>query len=102
MLAEAACTGKVFPKVEIHVTASYTEADRQPYYRYELTNVRVTSYSVNGSGSGGNDRPVETITLNFAAVKVEYDQKGLKHKWYSKGASKGNVETSHKVGKGEK
>ena len=91
-LAEAVCKGETIPKVEIHVTASYTDAGRQTYYKYELTNVMVTSYSV--SNSGGSERPVENITLNFGEVKVTYDQQGMK--------SKGNVETEYKVGKGEK
>ena len=93
-LAEAVCKGKVFPKVEIEVTASYTDAGRQTYYKYELTNVMVTSYSV--SGSGGEDRPVENFTLNFEEVKVSYDQQGLK------GKKKGNIEYGWKVEEGEK
>jgi len=94
-LSEAVCKGKVFPKVEIHVTSSYTDAGRQTYYKYELKNVMVTSYSVNASGSGGGDRPVENVTLNFEEVKVTYDQKGMATKG-------GNAETTWKVEKGEK
>jgi type VI secretion system secreted protein Hcp len=86
-LAEAVCKGKVIPKVEIHVTASYTEAGRQTYYRYELKNVRVTSYNV--SGSAGADRPVENFSLNFEEIKVEYDQSGAE----GMGALKSGVES---------
>ena len=69
MLAEAACKGKVFPKVEIHVTASYSDAGRVTYYKYELTNVYVTSYQV---AAGGSDEiPVEEIALNFTSIKVD-------------------------------
>ncbi len=93
-LSEAVCKGKVFPKVEIHVTASYIDGGRQTYYRYELKNVMVTSYSVNASGS--DDRPTENFSLNFAEVKVEYDQQGLASK------SKGKVESIWKVEEGEK
>ena len=32
-IAEAVCNGKVFPKVEIDLTASYTDAGRVTYYR---------------------------------------------------------------------
>ena len=53
---------------------------------------------MHGPAPTGEDWPVENITLNFEEVKVEYDQQGLKHKGYSKG----NVETSYKVEKGEK
>jgi len=96
-LAEAVCKGKVFPKVEIHVTASNTDAGRQTYHAYELTNVRVTSYSVNAGGSGSSgDVPVEEFSLNFEEVKVTYD------KTRGKGKPKGNAETTWKVEKGEK
>ncbi len=94
-LAEAVCKGKVFPKVEIDLTATYG-GSRATYMKYELKNVRVTSYSVNASGSG--DVPVENFSLNFEEVKVSYDAQGMK----SKGSSGGNVESTWKVEKGEK
>ena len=92
-LAEAVASGKVFPKVEIHVTASYTDAGRQTYYAYELTNVLVSSYSVGGSGSV-DDVPTEQVTLNFAEIKVTYTEND------SAGNKKGNVEYSWKVEEG--
>jgi type VI secretion system secreted protein Hcp len=93
-LAEAVCTGKVFPKVEIHDTTTYAE-NRATYLKYELKNVLVTSHAVSGS-SGGDAVPTETMSLNFEEIKqtyVEYDDKGSK---------KGNVEMTWKVEKGEK
>jgi type VI secretion system secreted protein Hcp len=93
-LAEAVCTGKVFPKVEIHDTTTYAE-NRATYLKYELKNVLVTSHAVNGS-SGGDAVPTETMSLNFEEIKqtyVEYDAKGNK---------KGNVEMTWKVEEGEK
>ncbi len=95
-LSEAVCKGKVFPKVEIHVTASAADSSRSTYYKYELTNVRVTSYSVTGSGSSAGDVPMEEISLNFEEIKVSYDRATSKSK------SKGKVETTWKVEKGEK
>jgi type VI secretion system secreted protein Hcp len=93
-LAEAVCKGAVIPKVEIYVTASYSDEGREPYYKYELTNVMVTSYSVNASGSDA--QPTENITLNFEEIKVSYDQEGLKSK------KKGKVEYSWKIEEGQK
>jgi type VI protein secretion system component Hcp len=90
------CKGKVFPKVEIHVTASGDDSSRSTYYKYELTNVRVTSYSVNGSGHSAGDAPMEQISLNFEEIKVSYDRAG------TRGKSKGKVETTWKVEQGEK
>ena len=90
-LAEAVCNGKVFPKVVIDVPASYGSA-RATYLRYELRNVRVTSYSVSGAG-GSAEKAMEEIALNFEEVKVTYTE--------NEGKSKGNVETELKVDKGE-
>ena len=94
-IAESMCTGKVFPTVEIDLTASYTEAGRVTYYRYELKNVLVTSYNIGGSCQA-EDVPVEDFSLNFEEIKVTYTEND------SKGKKKGNVEYSWKVEEGEK
>ena len=93
-IAEAVCKGKVFPKVEIEVTASTTDAGRETYYRYELKNVMVTSYNVSGAGQS-EDVPMEDFSLNMEEFKVTYTEVD------SKGKSKGNVEYSWKVEEGE-
>ena len=93
-IAESICKGKVYPKVEIDVTASYTDAGRVTYYRYELTNVLVTSYNISGAGQS-EAVPVEDFSLNFEEIKVTYTEND------SKGKKKGNVEYSWKVEEGE-
>lgn len=93
-LAEAICKGKVFPKVEIHVTASTTDAGRVTYYATELKNVVVTSYDVSGSGQS-DEVPMETFSLNFEEIKVTYTECD------SAGQKKGNIEYSWKVEEGE-
>jgi type VI secretion system Hcp family effector len=92
-LAEAVCKGKVFPKVEIHLTASYTNAGRQTYYAYELKNVLVTSYNISGEGQA-EAVPTETFSLNFEEVKVTYTECD------NTGKKKGNVEYQWKVEEG--
>ena len=82
-LSEAVCNGKVFPKVEIHMTASYG-GSRATYLKYELVNVRITSYSVGGA-TESTDRPMEEIALSFGKVKVTYTENGEKSK--GKGAA---------------
>jgi type VI secretion system secreted protein Hcp len=94
-LAEAVCKGKVFPKVEIHLTASYTDAGRVTYYAYELKNVQVVSYQVGGSGQS-EQVPTEEMSLNFEEIKVTYTETD------SAGKKKGNVEYSWKVEEGTK
>ena len=117
-LAEAICKGKVFPKVEIHLTGpSEGSACQGAFYRYELTNALITSYKVTGSNplayalvapapdsilpySGpfivqAVDAPVEEVSINFEEIKVTYTECD------STGKSKGNVEYSWKVEEGE-
>jgi len=75
-LQEAALTGKVIPKLEIEQTANYG-GSRATYLKYELTNVRVTSFSI--SGGGGEEPPLVVIGNNFEEIKVtytEYDDTG--------------------------
>ena len=93
-IAESVASGKVFPKVEIHNTATYAE-NRATFLKYELKHVLVTTHAVSAAG-GGDAVPVESFSLNFEEVKqtyVEYDAKGGK---------KGNVEMTWKVEEGEK
>jgi type VI secretion system secreted protein Hcp len=94
-IAESVCLGKVFPKVEIELTASYTDAGRVTYYRYELKNVLVTSYSVSGAAQS-EDVPSEDFSLNFEEIKTTYTEND------NKGKKKGNVEYGWKVEEGEK
>ncbi len=89
-IAESICKGKVFDKVQIHLTASYTDAGRQTYYKYELKNVLVTSYNISGDGQS-EAPPTEQFSLNFEEIKVTYTEND------SAGKSKGNVEYQWRV-----
>ena len=90
-IAEAVLKGKVFPKVEIEVTSTYGE-EQLTYYRYELTNVLVTSYNISG---GDGSVPTEDFSLNFEEIKVTYTERE------ADGSKKGNVEYEWKVEEGE-
>ena len=92
-LAEAVCRATVFPKVEIELTARYTDMGRVTYYAYELKNVQVTSYHVGTTAA--DPVPVEELTLNFEEIKVTYTETD------NQGRSKGNVEYEWKVEEGE-
>ena len=93
-IAESMRKGKVYPKVEIHLTASYTDAGRQTYYAYELKNSLVTSYNISGSGQA-DDVPTEELSLNFEEIKVTYTECD------NAGKKKGNIEYSWKVEEAE-
>lgn len=109
-LLEKALLGEVIPKLEIELTKigctdptgspcpPGTPLEQVTYLRYELTNVLITSYDVNGSGGADEITPPPTvvISINFEEIKVtytEYDNEGNKG---------GNAETTWKVEKGEK
>ena len=94
-LQEKLLTGEVIPKLEVHMTASYGGA-RETYLKYEMKNVSVTSYQLNASGNDASGPPTVVIGNNFEEVKVTYTE------FDDEGKSTGNVETSFKVGKGEK
>ncbi len=72
-LAEAVCKGEVFPKVEIHLTRSYTNTGLVTYYTYELNNVLIVGYRIGGSGYSENI-PTEEISLSFEEIKVTYTE----------------------------
>ena len=65
MLQEAATKGTVF------TTATFDTPDpndpAQPL-RYELENVRITSYQISGAGSGSS-MPMESFSLNYEEIK---------------------------------
>ena len=92
-LAESVCTGKVFPKVDIHVTAPGGGAGGITYYAYELQNVQIVSYHIGGSVEA-DEIPIEEFSLKFEEIKVTYNLIS------GKGKEKGKVEYSHKVEKG--
>lgn len=90
-LAEAVCQGKVFPKVEIHLTRSY--ASLVTYYTYELNNVLIVGYRIGGSGYSEHI-PTEKISLSFEEIKVTYTEID------EGGRPKGNVEYTWRVEEG--
>lgn len=90
-IAEAVCKGKIFPKVEIHATVSTVGDGRVTYFAYELKNVMVTSYTVNGSDQG---KPSEDFELNYEEISVKYSEMD------AKGGKKGDVAYGWKVEEG--
>jgi len=89
-LAEAVCKGKVFPKVEIHLTRQYANAGPVTYYAYELKNVLIVAYNIGGS-SYSADIPTEEISFSFEEIKVTYTETD------ETGATKGSVEYQWRV-----
>ncbi len=72
MLQRASISGKVFPKVEIHVSASNYGGSRATYLKYELKNVMITSYQTASTTAG--DVAMEEIALNYESIKTLEDK----------------------------
>lgn len=71
-LMEAIATGKHI--AEAKLTLRKAGEDPHVYLVITMTDVLVTSYQV--SGSEGDDRPTEQLSLNFAKVQVDYFLQG--------------------------
>ena len=62
--------GTHVPKANLTVRKAGGKGAPIEYIKIEMTEVLITSVSC--GGSGGEDRLTENVTLNFAAVKVDY------------------------------
>ncbi len=91
-LLEKCVKGMAIPKLNIELTATHGGA-RETYLRYELTDVMIVSYQINGSGTDEAGSPLVVISNTFKEFKVTYTE------YNDAGISLGNVETSFKVGR---
>lgn len=73
-IAEALLQGRAFATVNIELTASFTDAGRVTYYKYDLSNVRVTGYQLNASGKDEAGPPTQTVNLAFTGITVTYTE----------------------------
>lgn len=94
-LQEAIADGVQFATVKIDLCTSSEGGKRVPYLQWELTNARVTKYSIEASMSE-DDLPIEQISFNYEEIKVTYDKLGKDNK------SAGKVEYSWKLEEGVK
>lgn len=89
-IAEALLKGKTFPSVQVELTATYG-GSRTTYYKYDLSNVRVTGYQLNASGNDEMGPPRQAVSLSFTGVTVTYTE------YDDTGSSQGNVEYSYEL-----
>lgn len=47
----------------------------QDYYEIKLENILISSFQSSGGGSTSGDRPMESLSLNFAKIEFKYDLK---------------------------
>jgi len=70
LLYQACCSGKHFPKVKATLNKA-TGAKPLDYLTYEFEECFVSSIQWSGS-SGGDDTPTESVSVDFASMKVTY------------------------------
>jgi type VI secretion system secreted protein Hcp len=87
-LEEKLLRGEVIPKLEVELTSTYGGA-RATYLKYELKNVQITDYEVDGAAGYGP--PSVSFVNSFEEIKVTYTE------YDDEGSSQGNVEYSFKV-----
>ena len=86
-LMEALTSGTVIGEVIIEVARG--AGDKSTFYRYELTNVHVTSYQTGGDTSSAI--PGDVLSLNFEEIKVIYTE------FDGNGMMKGNIVWTWKI-----
>lgn len=69
-LAESCANGTFFKDVEIHFCTT-VKNKQEPYLKYKLSDVIVSSYSFHGNSSG-DPLPSEEITLGFSKIEWTY------------------------------
>lgn len=69
-LSEACANGTFYKEVEIHFCTT-VKNKQEPYLKYKLNDVIVSSYSFHGNASG-DPLPSEEITLAFSKIEWTY------------------------------
>lgn len=69
-LAEACASGKFYPEAELHFCTE-VKGKQEPYLKYKLKDVIVTSYSFHGVASN-DPMPSEEVSFNFTEIEWNY------------------------------
>jgi type VI secretion system secreted protein Hcp len=93
-LQEACATGKFFKEAEIHFCTK-AEGKEEPYLKYKLSDVLVTSYNLHATASA-QPMPTEEVTFGFTAAEWTYVVVDPKT-----GKKGGNVVAKYELGSGK-
>ncbi len=69
-LQEACANGTFYPEVEVHFCTTVKDK-QEPYLKYKLSNVIVTSYGIHANAAG-DPQPSEEVTLGYTEVEWTY------------------------------
>jgi type VI secretion system secreted protein Hcp len=70
LLMKACCQGEHFKKATLFIRKSGGDQQDQNYLTYTLEDCLISSFQA--GGGGGDDRPMESLSLNFSKVQVTY------------------------------
>jgi type VI secretion system secreted protein Hcp len=73
-LMQHCATGKHI--AEVLVTIRKAGGEQVEYLKYKFTDCIVSSYQIGGSGQGTDQVPVETVSMNFTTITVDYQEQG--------------------------
>ena len=93
-LQEACANGTFFKEVEIHFCTTVKNA-QEPYLKYKIYDVIVSSYAIHGNASG-SPLPSESVSLGFSKVDWTYIVVDPKT-----GDKKGDVAAKYNPGEGK-
>lgn len=71
-IAFACASGQHFPKAVVEICRA-GGTDKEVFMRYTLSDVLVTSYSVNGTGGGGDGESIPTENVHLSYGKIEWN-----------------------------
>jgi type VI secretion system secreted protein Hcp len=69
-LFEYCCTGQTIPKVTLQLNRA--GGDKAKYMDYIMTDVIITAVGKGGDSAGGDDVPVESVSLAFGKIEMTY------------------------------
>lgn len=93
-IQEACANGTFFPDVEVHFCTTVGNK-QEPYLKYKLSNVIVSSYGLHANSSG-NPLPSEEVTLGFTNTEWTYIVVNPQD-----GKPQGNIVGKYDPGKGQ-
>ena len=89
ILAQKCSVGDVFPEITLVLLQS--SGDKPiPYMEYKFTNCLISSISI---GGGGDDYPIENMSINYSKIVWTYTPQGQDGKAGGKTSGSWNLET---------
>ena len=73
-LFEKCCKGEVFKEVDIEQVSNVGGNTANTVVKIKLEDVYISNYSSNSQQSPNGVLPIETLSLNFAKIEIEYTQ----------------------------